>query len=305
MSRLRKIYVYAQKLVLKNPTLFIKKPKDLLVPCIDSLMMKPQNERNIVLDAQTGEYAQLIEVKKVGKLYLLGFSKLNMADGPARGTLQGVVDAFPLSEDEGFANMSSVLYDPKKEAFITESSKCALSAAAMLDFLLQFAEQHDGVSVDILSVVDADVFAKLDSGGKILRRIELGICPLNIADASLENFKAFDAFIMDENRNRMDGVVYVTLQSGRSLPLTQRIGRMFDNVCEVIKSTPAGSSPVTKCKVKVQNGEDGESEILDLLNARLQQVFSILVGNQRIIRYTKRYECLREAYRVWGTPYFN
>lgn len=257
------------------------------------------------IDGSQTEYAQLNRVVKEDGMYYIGFAKLDMVDGPAKGNIRGELEAFKLNDDEGFARMSSALYDPKTNAFIVETSLSSLSAERMLNYIYDVENDNTGMRVRLTPIIVPDVYDKIDSGHKEMRRIEIAINPQSLPEECYKNNKSLKSLIQSARSGSFDGTISVVLQARGSSIIPDSIRKTFRPLWRFITSNSnEHDKTVSKCKVRIKNPNEVGVEALDLINARVCKDVEVNVGRDRMVLYDVRFNALLNAYNEWKDRFF-
>lgn len=301
------VYAFKVSQVDGQQTLFCNSIAEMMADKLHNVCSKINEFGRIVkpLNANDTEYALINQIKKKGDCYLIGFSKLNMVDGPAKGDISGKLEPFQLNEDEGFSNMCSALYDTRTKAFIVETSLTGLSQDRMLDLIYDIESDQTCMPVQLNPIVDANVYEKLNSRGVLIKKIELKLQPMFIPEMCYMGNRALKSVMTEAKKHDFDGDVTLVYQSSRSGSLSSRFFRkfatLFGYVQKYDRNKPSG---VTQCKVNIKDDVCPSMQVLDLIQARITYKSYVDVGLHRMVPYDNRFAVLEEAYSSWKHHYF-
>lgn len=304
------INVYAFKLSCPEGerTLFCESLDEAMTKKLDSAYAMIENDTHVVRclnEPLKTEFSIINKIKKKNGYYLIGFSKLNMVDGPAKGNMAGKLEPFILKDDEGFANMCSALYDPQTDAFIVETSLTGLSQDKMFELIYDKETDDTGLFVDLKPVVDADVYNKLNCEGRVIKKIDIKINPSIIPEECYKGNKSLSSVVCDAKKQDLDGEVSLVVQAKRSGSLPYKMFKKFCGLFEYVgKSSLNACSGVSRCQVSIKDDDCASVQVLDLIQARVVFREKVDVSSKRMISYELRFSLLEKAYSKWRSIYF-
>lgn len=304
----KKIHVYAFKVHSTGPSLYSQSVSETIEAKLKSWEIALQNKGTISkpINGSEYEYAQLSVMRSNNGIYYMGFAKLDMIDGPVKGNINGRLKAFDLSDDEGFARMSSVLYDSKTNAFIVETSISSLSADRMLNFIYDIENDNTGLDVVLQPIIQPDVYEKVDSGRKEMRRIEIALNPQILPDECFKHNKSLKSMVQAARKEGFDGTVSIVFQARGKSIIPVGLRKAFSPIWRFITSNSnEHSSIVSKCKVCMKTPNEVGVEALDLINARISKDVEVNVGSDRTVMHEMRFSALQNAYNEWKPIYFS
>lgn len=255
--------------------------------------------------SSSGEYVQLLEIKKLKKHYLFGFGRLSTHEGPAKGNKKGIISSFNLGPDEGFTNFCAALYDPATGAFIAEQSKTSLSAETMLNCIQEIYPAPYTQVMYLESVLKKDILSQLREGITVTR-LDFKFSPAGISQTDYDANIALSTAAQFANKDQKKGTIHLVIGSqgnDRNTGLSNMGQLLLRGACTII-SKYGEHAPISKCEVKIKEEENLPAQTLDLLKAREKCNIVVNVGNDKIVSLSSRYGAIERAYNEWAPRYF-
>lgn len=302
MARERNMYIYPYLVSVDD--MFAETVNKLMSDTLIRMQDLPIEKRTWPINPKTSEFAQLVDIQRNGSLFFLGFSRLNMNDGPAKGTLTGKLVPFDLKEDEGFAHLAAALYDASTGAFVAENVRGSLSAERMIQYIDTYIQRESEPAPKLRPVIQEDIMAKIATGQGEYRRLELGLCPQYFSQADLENNASLGDVLSNQGMRNFPGTLYISFQARRNDTLSSSIKSIVHSICDIFQARSYGAHAIKKCKIVKNDENTGSGELLDLLNARVFKMARVKVEDKRSVSYEPRYRELRVAYNEWKYKYF-
>jgi hypothetical protein len=232
-------------------------------------------------------FVRLNKLSRGNQLFDGEFSKLRMTELPEKGSLLTEDEMLDFANEEGLSEKRAFLYDPKLQCLAIQRNRQSATLTDLSSYMLE--KSNEEIDFDpLLSVSTYQRLAKMDE----IRKFELSVAGINnsriFEDLGLES-KAF----LSLNKDFQAPMLKITLSMGRQK------GGMLRNIIKAAKELGSlGKETGTVNVVKLQGiDEDGQRDLIDLLNEPLMEEVKLDKARSRSLPYTARLSAVHAAYR--------
>lgn len=294
-SNQKDIHIYAYKIADNNEDLFGKIKK-----ALEQVLNRLSKRKKGIIVANNeaeGKVQSISRVRKEDECYLIGYSSLNQAVGPAKGNTKGKIESFQLNQDEGYALMSAALYHPGTGAFLTTNIRGTLNPDDMLRLVLSLDKEAKGVlPCTPIPLIKEEVQVELERSD-YCSGVDVTFCP----SAMEETFKK-EGFSLHNvcglsGKEVYEGEVRIIFSKARKPSVMEQL----KNIAKVF--TGRSEEQVKRLRVNVKNNDDKQKKVLDLLNAHVNATVSVPVGADKYIKHDALFRALKNQLHQWEHLY--
>lgn len=238
---------------------------------------------------------KLEEIQNNNNVFLMDFCK-HRDSGPGRAKLDKKIQGFNLNDDESFGEMTAILYDPNTHFVVAQYNHYGPRSGSIASYLSMFDDPKEVIfkprlKDNILAEIHKKQYNSSLSfrfSNALLTSEHANSLGLTVIVRELENFG--DDF----------GEVEITLKKrrGKFAGMTKQIP--FLRKLLEISNNDSGEL-ISSAKVKGAMTPEDTPEILDILNAKIQQELDGLVQDPstKMYSFDSRCKLLLTAFSAW------
>lgn len=249
------------------------------------------DDKNLTL--QNDDVILLQKHKAVSNFVVGNMIRIRMHELPVRARIDGIVEDFDLSSDEGVGEQTAFLFDPKFNVILLQRSRSGVSSG---NFTHYFYTRSDLKTLQLEPVLEPDVLKRIEKLAEV-RRFEFKVASVNNmsffgAHATDLSIKAFDKLMTDYKSPTIEMVLSVGRKRNVSLDTNSVLGTI-KNLFRLTPKTRGG--PLHKLSVTGVTDNE-EIDIINVLKAQMSEEIIVDAVGTRNIRFENRVRALLAAH---------
>jgi len=266
---------------------------------LTTLLKLPLEKRNSNLLNGDVRLEEIIDPKDKEPYWLLDFVRLRYSHGTGRAGKRRKIIDFDMSNGDGFAEETAMLYCPKSNLLFAQYNHFGVKDGSAEIYFGRFGTKDSPIGFELSPVLDKNVESKLAKADQFTS-LTLKIAPDKIDRKWVENNVSLGRALSLYEETKAPQIE-ITLSVGRTNTTlsTKATRKVISSLQWLIGNK---TDAVQKAKVVGRNSEDNTSvkEVLDLIAPALRYTVGVK-QDPKSLRFTRnsRFSGLKEIYAKW------
>jgi hypothetical protein len=227
--------------------------------------------------------------------WLLDFGLIRFDGGPGRASAEVPIQSFALEENEGFAEESAALYDPKHHAMLIQYNHQGPRSGSIEAYLSAY-DQDVPSSYDMQIQLRADAQARL-AKKKVFTRLFLKVAPARLTADFRRKEVSITSALSATQASFGGDYVSIEVALERSSDSCLPLANLVDGFWRLVGHE---HDAVKQLEITGKDDPDRKAEVINLLRAKVEMSFSRMPLDDGLrVPRTDRWEALERAYSGW------